>query len=206
MDKLCQRGTISKLYNFEDVFKIKSLGFRGQALSAICFLCDIILITKTKDDNNTYLVTYNNKGEILEKKILDEKNKDLFYIQRQIWNNVSGTILIINNIYKNNKLRSQILEGKQNKYINEITELMQSYTIINTNIKIDFYSEINGENKGIISTIKNDNTMLKRISIVFGKNFADKLLTISFENEFIKIEGYISKEIQSESKYKKQKV
>ena len=83
---------------------------------------------------------------------------------------------------------------------------MQSYTIINTNIKIDFYSEINRENKGIISTIKNDNTMLKRISIVFGKNFADKLLTISFENEFIKIEGYISKEIQSESKYKKQKV
>jgi len=204
-DKLCQRGTTSKLYNFEDVFKIKSLGFRGQALSAICFLCDIILITKTKDDNNTYLVTYNNKGEILEKKILDEKNKDLFYIQRQIWNNVSGTILIINNIYKNNKLRSQILEGKQNKYINEITELMQSYTIINTNIKIDFYSEINGENKGIISTIKNDNTMLKRISIVFGKNFADKLLTISFENEFIKIEGYISKDIQSGSKYNKTK-
>ena len=204
-DKLCQRGTTSKLYNFEDVFKIKSLGFRGQALSAICFLCDIILITKTKDDNNTYLVTYNNKGEILEKKILDEKNKDLFYIQRQIWNNVSGTILIINNIYKNNKLRSQILEGKQNKYINEITELMQSYTIINTNIKIDFYSEINGENKGIISTIKNDNTMIKRISIVFGKNFADKLLNISFQNEFIKIEGYISKEIQSGSKYNKTK-
>ena len=79
--------------------------------------------------------------------------------------------MIIKNIYENNKLRSQILEGKQNKYINEITELMQSYTIINTNIKIDFYSEINGENKGIISTIKNDNTMIKRISIVFGKKF-----------------------------------
>jgi hypothetical protein len=30
-----------------------------------------------------------------------------------------------------------------------------------------------------------------------------KLLNISFENEFIKIEGYISKEIQSDSKYKK---
>ena len=204
-DKLCQRGTTSKLYNFEDVFKIKSLGFRGQALSAICFLCDIILITKTKNDNNTYLVSYNNKGEIIEKKILDDKNKDLFYIQRQIWNNISGTIFIINNIYKNNKLRSQILEGKQNKYINEITELMQSYTIINTNIKIDFYSEINGENKGIISTIKNDNTMIKRISIVFGKNFADKLLNLSFQNEFIKIEGYISKEIQSGSKYNKTK-
>ena len=82
---------------------------------------------------------------------------------------------------------------------------MQSYTIINTNIKIDFYSEINGENKGIISTIKNDNTMIKRISIVFGKNFADKLLNISFKNEFIKIEGYISKEIQSGSKYNKTK-
>ncbi len=204
-DKLCQRGTTTKLYNFEDVFKIKSLGFRGQALSAICFLCDIILITKTKDNKNTYLVSYNNKGEIIETKIIDENNKDLFYIQRQIWKNISGTIFIINNIYKNNKLRSQILEGKQNKFINEITELMQSYTIINPHIKIDFYSEVNGENKGIISTIKNDDTMIKRISIIFGKNFADKLLNISFENEFIKIEGYISKEIQSGSKYNKSK-
>ena len=74
-------------------------------------------------------------------------------------NNVSRTILIIKNIYENNKLRSQILEGKQNKFINEITEFMQSFTIINANVK------------KIISTIKNDNTMIKRISIVFGKKF-----------------------------------
>ena len=87
----------------------------------------------------------------------------LFYIQRQIWNNVSGTILIIKNIYENNKLRSQILEGKQNKFINEITELMQSFTIINANIK------------KIISTIKNDNTMLKRISL-----FLEKILQINY--------------------------
>ena len=87
----------------------------------------------------------------------------LFYIQRQIWNNVSGTILIINNIYENNKLRSQILEGKQNKFINEITELMQSFTIINANVK------------KIISTIKNDNTMLKRISL-----FLEKILQINY--------------------------
>ena len=87
----------------------------------------------------------------------------LFNIQRQIWNNVSGTILIIKNIYENNKLRSQILEGKQNKFINEITELMQSFTIINANIK------------KIISTIKNDNTMLKRISL-----FLEKILQINY--------------------------
>jgi DNA mismatch repair ATPase MutL len=87
----------------------------------------------------------------------------LFYIQRQIWNNVSGTILIINNIYENNKLRSQILEGKQNKFINEITEFMQSFTIINANIK------------KIISTIKNDNTMFKRISL-----FLEKILQINY--------------------------
>ena len=87
----------------------------------------------------------------------------LFCIQRQIWNNVSGTILIIKNIYENNKLRSQILEGKQNKFINEITELMQSFTIINANVK------------KIISTIKNDNTMFKRISL-----FLEKILRMNY--------------------------
>ena len=209
-ETLCQRGTTTKLSSFEDVFKIKSFGFRGQALSAISHLCDLTLITKTKDDKNTYKVDYDNEGKILNKDILPE-NSDIFYNQRKSWinkknnNEISGTLLLIKNIYKNNNLRKQILNKNVDLFLHEISELIQSYVIINLKTNFEFYSQIKGENKLIISTNDSNNSFIGRLEVIFGKNFADKLMNFSFKNEIISVDGYISKDIISGSKYNKSK-
>ena len=209
-ETLCQRGTTTKLSSFEDVFKIKSFGFRGQALSAISHLCDLTLITKTKDDKNIYKVDYDNEGKILNKDILPE-NSDIFYNQRKSWinknntNEISGTLLLIKNIYKNNNLRKQILNKNVDVFLHEISELIQSYVIINLKTNFEFYSQIKGENKLIISTNDSNNSFLGRLEVIFGKNFADKLMNFSFKNEIISVDGYISKDIISGSKYNKSK-
>ena len=217
---LCQRGTTTKLKEFDDVFKIKSFGFRGQALSAISHLCDITLITKVKDDNNIYKIDYDNDGNILRQDILPE-NSDIFYNQRKFWKKnrigdgsregekgeeiVSGTLILIKNIYKNNNLRKQILKKNVDLFLHEISELIQSYVIINLKTNFEFYSQINGENKLIISTNDSNNSFLGRLEVIFGKNFADKLLNFSFKDELISVDGYISKDIMSGSKYNKSK-
>ena len=209
-DTLCQRGTTTKLSSFEDVFKIKSFGFRGQALSAISHLCDITLITKTKNDINTYKVDYDNEGKIQSKDILPD-NSDIFYNQRKSWQNKkknnekSGTLLLIKNIYKNNNLRKQILNKNVELFLHEISELIQSYVIINLKTNFEFYSQMKGENKLIIATNDSNNSFLGRIEVIFGKNFADKLMNFSFKNEIISVDGYISKDIISGSKYNKSK-
>ena len=33
---VCKRGTTSKIQDFSDIYSIKSLGFRGEALSSLC--------------------------------------------------------------------------------------------------------------------------------------------------------------------------
>ena len=209
-DTLCQRGTTTKLSSFDDVFKVKSFGFRGQALSAISHLCDITLITKTKDDINTYKVDYDNSGSILSKDILPD-NSDIFYNQRKCWKSkenpkeVSGTLILIKNIYKSNNLRKQILSRNIELFLNEISELMQSYVIINTKTNFEFYSQLKGENKLIISTNDSNSSFLGRLEVIFGKNFADRLMNFSFKNEIISVDGYISKDIISGSKYNKSK-
>ena len=209
-ETLCQRGTTTKLSSFEDVFKIKSFGFRGQALSAISHLCDITLITKTKDDMNTYKVDYDNEGKISSQSILPE-NSDIYYNQRKSWinknnpNEKSGTLLLIKNIYKNNNLRKQILTKNVELFLHEISELIQSYVIINLTTNFEFYSQLNGVNKLIISTNDSNNTFLGRLEVIFGKNFADKLVNFSFKTEIISVDGYLSKDIISGSKYNKSK-
>ena len=204
-DTLCHRGTTSKLSQFEDVFKLSSFGFRGQALSAIATLCDVTLITKIKESNTTFIVSFDNNGNVCGKNTINDKNNDLFLSQRNMWNNISGCIFVINNVYKNNKLRRDILCKQKQAFINDIIDLMQGYTIINLKINFEFYSMMNNTNKLIIKTTERENTMQKRIEIVFGKNFVDKLVNISFENEFVKFYGFISRDVQSGSKYNKSK-
>ena len=168
---LCQRGTTTKLQSFEDVFKVKSFGFRGQALSAISHfkvksfgfrgqalsaishLCDITLITKIESDNNIYKVDYDNDGNVMREDVLPE-NSDIFYNQRKFWKKnkkvnddneeeskfVSGTLILIKNIYKNNNLRKQILKKNVDLFLHEISELIQSYVIINLKTNFEFYS------------------------------------------------------------------
>ena len=215
---LCQRGTTTKLKEFDDIFNIKSFGFRGQALSAISHLCDITLITKVKNDDNTYKVDYDNDGNVMRQDILPE-NSDIFYNQRKFWKKnksingdniseqekISGTLILIKNIYKSNNLRKQILKKNVDVFLNEISELIQSYVIINLKTNFEFYSQLNGENKLIISTNDSNNTFLGRLEVIFGKNFADRLLNFSFESDIISVDGYISKDIVSGSKYNKSK-
>ena len=74
-DTLCHRGTTSKLSQFEDVFKLSSFGFRGQALSAIATLCDVTLITKVKESNTTFIVSFDNNGNVCGKNTINDKNK-----------------------------------------------------------------------------------------------------------------------------------
>ena len=45
-EKLCRRGTTSKINKFDDIFSVKSLGFRGEALSSLCNIAKVSVCTK----------------------------------------------------------------------------------------------------------------------------------------------------------------
>ena len=40
---IAKRGTTSKIREFDDIYKIKSLGFRGEALSSLCNIANVII-------------------------------------------------------------------------------------------------------------------------------------------------------------------
>lgn len=208
---LCKRGTTTKLESFDEIFTIKSMGFRGQALSAICCLCDLTIITKTMSDENVFALNYDHEGNLTSQTFL---NESLFLSNRKIWENQSGTIIIIENIFKNNLLRKKVILNKRESILNEVIDLVQSYAIIRTEINFEFFSEVDGKNELVLNTINRKSQqinlnkidiMRNRIENIFGKQFVDKLLEINMQNEYVKIEGFLSKDIQSGSKYNKSK-
>jgi len=40
---IAKRGTTSKISNFEDIYAVKSLGFRGEALSSLCNIANVTI-------------------------------------------------------------------------------------------------------------------------------------------------------------------
>jgi DNA mismatch repair ATPase MutL len=46
---IAKRGTTSKIREFDDIYQVRSLGFRGEALSSLCNIATLIILTKRAD-------------------------------------------------------------------------------------------------------------------------------------------------------------
>jgi len=63
-----QKHATSKIFNFDDLNSLSSLGFRGEALSSIAAVSQLEVKTQTKDEELGTLVRVNDKGEINSEK------------------------------------------------------------------------------------------------------------------------------------------
>lgn len=165
-----ERHATSKVYNLEDIFSIKTLGFRGEALASIASVSKVEIITKTRNEQiGTKCVL---AGGVIQK-IGDAPRyrgcsievKDLFY-------NTPARLKFLNS---NTKEASNIT--------NFVTKLAIgrpdiSFRLINDNKEI-FYSGGNGKLREVIAKI-------------YGIDVAKSLIPIEKECENGKISGYIS--------------
>ena len=91
------RHATSKITTAEDLHSVKSLGFRGEALSSIAAVAKVELITKTKDSLTG--VRYLCEGA--EEKELSEVGAP------------DGTTIIIRNLFFNTPVRRKFLKQPQ---------------------------------------------------------------------------------------------
>lgn len=66
-ENVCLRGTTSKIQDFEDIYKIKSLGFRGEALSSLCNIGTLSIMTKQKGCETGWSLKFNQLGVLISK-------------------------------------------------------------------------------------------------------------------------------------------
>lgn len=60
----------SKISEFADLQSLSSFGFRGEALSSLCALADVSIVTRTKDEAIATRLVYDHSGVIVSQEKL----------------------------------------------------------------------------------------------------------------------------------------
>lgn len=163
-----QRHATSKLYNDDDLFFIKSLGFRGEALPSIAAVSNIVLKT-CQNDLGTMI-------HIKGGKILEVEDSELR----------TGTSITISSLFYNTPARLKHLASPYSELSN-IVEYVNKIALSYPKIKF----LLTNDDKELLNTDGSGN-LLKVIKSIYGLDVTKRMIPIEGENYEYKIHGYIS--------------
>ncbi len=162
-----KRHATSKIRNEYDLFRISTLGFRGEAIPSIAAISELHLETGTGNSGFEVLAK---GGKIIK------ANK--YQAQK-------GTIMTVNNIFYNTPARLKYLKNL-NVELSAITDIVTKFAISNPQIK--FVLTNNG--KEIINTPGNNN-LLEALAVIYDYSIIKKAHSFNTENRDFKISGFI---------------
>ncbi|MBK5719630.1 DNA mismatch repair endonuclease MutL [Dysgonomonas sp. Marseille-P4677] len=165
-----ERHATSKIKSADDLFALRTMGFRGEALPSIAAIAQIDLRTRTKEDElGTSLQISGSRVESQE------------YIACPIGSNFS-----VKNIFFNVPARRKFLKSNDTERRNILTEL-ERIVLVNPEIEFSF---IDNDIEVLRYPVSN---LRQRIVNVVGKNFNQQLITLDIETSLAKIKGFVGK-------------
>lgn len=163
-----KRHATSKIYEDDDLFNIKTLGFRGEALPSIASVSKMVLETSDGDEGTKILLE-------------GGKTKDI-----QSSNLRQGTLIEVNDLFFNTPARLKYLKNLHTELAN-ITSYLNRMALCYPDIK---FSLVNDDRK-LLNTDGSGN-LLKVINSIYGLDVTKKMVKIKGENSDYEINGYIS--------------
>lgn len=169
--RLCfERHATSKISRAEDLFAIRTMGFRGEALASIAAIAQVELKTRRKEDEvGTKIV---NEGSVVKEQSL---------VPMSI-----GTSFTVKNLFFNVPARRNFLKSPQAE-MRHIVEEFTRATLMNPETGFTLTSD----GKELYHLYSGN--LKQRIMGLFGSNYAEKLLPVNQDSERVCIHGFIVK-------------
>ncbi len=164
-----RRHTTSKIYSPEQLFRIKTLGFRGEALASITAVSKVTVTTSTGEKVGTQLKV--ESGTIVEETQVPP---------------LKGTTIEVSDLFYNTPARLKFVRTLQTE-IAHITDVVSKISLSHPEISIILRNE---ENE-LIRTAGNGD-LNQAIAGNLGPTNARKMLAFSGEDDDFKVSGYTS--------------
>lgn len=157
----------SKITTVEDIYKIGTLGFRGEALASICNVSKLSILTRVEEEEI---------GSYLE---IDAGN---IVVESEKASNV-GTEITVSNLFYNTPARLKFLGTKKMEQ-REIAKTLENLMLCNPNIEFMFYVDGN-------LNVHTAGTGLKDTIVqIEGPEFIEKSFKIDVQEGKYKLKGY----------------
>ena len=165
------RHTTSKIRNSIDLFSLKTMGFRGEALSSIASVSHMSIVSNQDSSNSLGFEIKLKGGE--EKSLIEVVSS-------------KGTSISVKNLFFNIPARRNFLKS-DNVELKHIIDEFHRVALINYDVNFIFTNN----NNEIFNLSKS--IFKERIIRIFGKSSKQKLIPINEETEIAKISGFVFK-------------
>lgn len=156
----------SKLREFTDLTEVNTFGFRGEALSSLCALSELSIVTRHSTSEHGFKLEFDKNG-VLTKKEPCAREK--------------GTTVHIRNIFKNLPVRAKEFQKNLKKEYARTIQVLYSYCLVSTNIKIACSNLIASKSPHFIVATRNTDSVLDNINSVFGKKSLDGIIKLELQ-------------------------
>ncbi len=165
------RHATSKINSVVDLMSLRSMGFRGEALSSIAAVAKVEIVTKTKDDmTGTRLCLEGAKETSFEEVGAPD-----------------GTTFIVRNLFFNTPVRRKFLKTAMTEG-SYITDLLEHLAL--SRPEISFKYVINGQTKFYTN---GDGDLKAIIYRIFGRDIANELIEFQAVDEEITLKGFLGR-------------
>ena len=169
--RMCfERHATSKIQNIDDLFHIRTMGFRGEALASIAAVAQVELRTRKADDEVGTCIEIENSVVTRQQPVATPV----------------GTSICMKNLFFNvparrNFLKSNAAEMRHiiDEFIRVALAFPQVFFSLNTNGQQIFYLEAG--------------SLKQRILQILGSNYNSKLVSVKEETDYLNIYGFVGK-------------
>ncbi|MDR0830326.1 MAG: DNA mismatch repair endonuclease MutL [Prevotellaceae bacterium] len=166
-----ERHATSKITNADDLFSLRTMGFRGEALASIAAVAGVELKTRQKDaDFGTFI-------EIAASNI----------VKQEAVSCAEGTTFLVKNLFFNVPARRKFLKTNQTELQHIISEF-QRVVLANSTVAFELSAD-----DDVIYELPAAN-FKQRISAIFGKkirHFSQNILNIEAKTGIVNLHGFI---------------
>lgn len=165
-----ERHATSKISAAKDLFAIRTLGFRGEALASIAAIAQIEMKTKRVED------------EVGTKLIIEgSKFKDQLPCTT-----TDGTSISVKNLFFNVPARRNFLKSNTAE-LRHITEEFLRIAMVNPEVTFSMHT-----NDKLVYKLKKSG-LKERIVAIYGSNYKERLVPVEQESSIINIKGFVGK-------------
>jgi DNA mismatch repair protein MutL len=165
-----ERHATSKISNIEDLFRIKTMGFRGEALASIAAVAQVELKTKRNEDETGIYLEIENSVVVKQEPVAAN----------------NGTSIAMKNLFFNVPARRNFLKSNPAELRHIVDEFIRVAMAFP-----DVFFSLTSNGQQVFHLEKG--TLKQRIVQILGNTYASKLVSVQENTDYLNIFGFVGK-------------